>query len=197
MSEVETDSQPADKCESWRQEDHGNGSLIGADALLFDARHAHRVAVSVDVVICKISHMDHPLLADHAGRCMVALEWIHADAWLICRERITPVCRNAQAAQCVVDHLKMCHGRIAEPGRSLQDRVEYRVLVIAGLADDLQDFPRRRLALQPDLKFLELADVLDGDHSLRGEGLDQRGFVCREGRYFLLPDNEAADSARG
>lgn len=48
----------------------------------------------------------------------------------------------------------------------LQDDVENRRLVVAGAADDVQDLARRLFALQPDLKLLELPDVLDGDDGL-------------------------------
>ena len=42
----------------------------------------------------------------------------------------------------------------------------------------------RSLPLQPGLEFPELADVLDGDDGLGGEGLYQRNFVIREGSLF-------------
>jgi len=51
--------------------------------------------------------------------------------------------------------------------------LEYWLLVIARPADDLQDFACRSLARQFCLQLAELADVLDGDDGLHGEGLDK------------------------
>ena len=42
--------------------------------------------------------------------------------------------------------------RVEEPRGIAQDGFEHRLLVRAGLADDLQDLSRRRLALQRILK---------------------------------------------
>ena len=66
------------------------------------------------------------------------------------------------------------------PGGALDDGVEDRLHVRGRAADDAEHLGRRRLMLQglPQfrialLKFLEQADVLDGDHRLIGEGFKQ------------------------
>ena len=66
-------------------------------------------------------------------------------------------------------------------------RGEHRVQV-EGRADRLADLPqglqlldRARQFLRARLQLLEQADVLDGDHRLVGEGLEQRDLPVREG----------------
>ncbi len=81
---------------------------------------------------------------------------------------------------CLVRHGQEGERRPAEPRGALQDHVEDRRLVVARAADDLQDLAGRRLAGQPCLQLAELADVLDGDDGLRGEGLDQRDLLGRK-----------------
>jgi len=67
--------------------------------------------------------------------------------------------------------------RLGEPCCVSQDHVEQWLVAIAALADDLKDFPRRRLALQPHLQLAELADILDGDDGLGREGFDHGDLV--------------------
>ena len=62
------------------------------------------------------------------------------------------------------------------------DRVEHRLRVRRRAADDAQHLGRGRLLLQRLLRFVEQARVLDRDHRLVGEGLEQAAFLLAEGR---------------
>ena len=70
---------------------------------------------------------------------------------------------------------------------AVEDLVEHRLRVGHRAADDLQHFGRGRLLLQRLLGLVEQAHVLDRDHRLVGEGLQQRD---------LLAARTAAGSAR-
>ena len=60
------------------------------------------------------------------------------------------------------------------------DRVEHRLGVGHRAADHAQDLGRRRLLLERLLGLVEQAHVLDRDHRLVGEGLQQLDVVRRE-----------------
>ena len=62
--------------------------------------------------------------------------------------------------------------------RALGDRVEHRLHVGRRAADDAQDLGRRGLLLERLLGLVEQAHVLDRDHRLVGEGLQQRDLAC-------------------
>jgi hypothetical protein len=53
------------------------------------------------------------------------------------------------------------------------DYVEDGLDIGGRAADDVEDFGRRRLALERFLRLVEQTDVLDRDHRLVGEGLQQ------------------------
>ncbi len=74
------------------------------------------------------------------------------------------------------------HALIAatEPLRARRDRVEDRLQVALRPADDLQDLGGRGLPLERFLGLVEQARVLDGDHRLVGEGLEERDLIVRE-----------------
>ena len=55
---------------------------------------------------------------------------------------------------------------------------------VGELADDAQDFARRRLLLQRFLEFLEQPHILDGDHRLIGEGFEQLDLRRGEGAHL-------------
>src|SRR5262249_36840141 len=72
-------------------------------------------------------------------------------------------------------------GSAAEPGRALDQRGQDQREVERRAADRLEDLPGRRLALErtrqlaiADLKLREEPDVLDGDHRLGCERLEER-----------------------
>ena len=62
---------------------------------------------------------------------------------------------------------------VAQPCGILCHHVQHRLNIRRRAGDDAQDFARRRLLLQRFFEFLEQPHVLDGDHSLIGEGFDQ------------------------
>src|SRR5262249_23700200 len=69
----------------------------------------------------------------------------------------------------------------AQAHRTPGDSIEHGLEVSGRAADDTQDLARRRLLLQrlgqlavADLQLREEPDVLNGDHGLVGEGLEQR-----------------------
>ena len=77
---------------------------------------------------------------------------------------------------------------LAEPDGVLGQRLEDRLEVEGGPADNLEQLAGRRLLLERDpqlavarLQLGEQADVLDGDHGLVGEGLQQLDLPVGEG----------------
>jgi hypothetical protein len=76
---------------------------------------------------------------------------------------------------------------VAQTQRASNDRVEHWLHVGWRAGDDPQDLPGRCLLLErlgqlaiPRPELLEQARVLDRDHRLGGEGLDQRDLALRE-----------------
>ena len=65
-------------------------------------------------------------------------------------------------------------------GSRSRDRVEHRLHVVGRAGDDLQDLGRRGLPLERLLGLVEQAHVLDRDHGLVGEGLQQLDVVVGE-----------------
>ena len=75
------------------------------------------------------------------------------------------------------------------PGGALDDGVEDRLHVSGRAADDAEHLGGRRLMLQrlaqfcvALVEFFEQAHVLDGDHGLIGEGLEQFDLLSEKGR---------------
>ena len=66
---------------------------------------------------------------------------------------------------------------------AVEDLVEHRRRVGHGAADDLQHVGSGGLLLERLLGFVEKARVLDRDHRLVGEGLQQAAFLGREGPH--------------
>ena len=70
------------------------------------------------------------------------------------------------------------------------ERIEHRLQIEGRTADRLEHIGRRRLLLQRFAEFrrarlhlVEQADILDGDHGLVGEGLDQLDLLFSERPY--------------
>ena len=81
----------------------------------------------------------------------------------------------------VADGIARCTALPPNSRRQLcDDRVEHRLRVGDRAADDAQDLGRRRLLLERLLGFVEQARVLDRDHRLVGEGLQQRDLLVAE-----------------
>src|SRR5262245_34580191 len=77
--------------------------------------------------------------------------------------------------------------RAAEPNSVRCDSVEHRLNISVRLADDAQDLARRRLLVEccrqlaiARLKLLEQPYILNGNHGLVGEGLEERNLIVRE-----------------
>src|SRR5438477_9447961 len=89
--------------------------------------------------------------------------------------------------QLAVELIERAEEPVAQPHGASDDRVEDRLHVGLGPADDTQDLSCRRLLLKrlgevaiARLQLLEQADILDGDHGLVGKGLEQRYLFIRE-----------------
>src|SRR5438093_425672 len=82
---------------------------------------------------------------------------------------------------------------LAERYRSPDDGLKHRSDVRRRARDDPQDLARRRLLLQGLLRLGEQAHILDGDHGLVGERLQECDLGVRE-RLDLRPaDSDYAD----
>jgi hypothetical protein len=80
---------------------------------------------------------------------------------------------------------------------ALDDGVEDRLRVRRRRRDDAQDLRRRRLPLERLLGLVEQPHVLDGDHRLVGEGLQQRNVGLGEGARVAAADRQCADGVAG
>ena len=92
--------------------------------------------------------------------------------------------------------------RAAQPRCAVGDRVEHRLHVGRRAADDAQDLRRRRLLLQrlgdlgvARLQLLEQPHVLDRDHGLVGEGLQQLDLLVGERAHFRSANSDGADGS--
>ena len=83
--------------------------------------------------------------------------------------------------------------RFAQTNGAFYDRFEDRLRVGRRAADDLEDFGRRGLPLQRLPGLVEQAHVLDRDHGLRGERLDQRDVSLVENLRFVMRGTDGAD----
>ena len=81
----------------------------------------------------------------------------------------------------------------AQPNRRLVQGVEHGLQVEGRTADDLEHVGRRCLLLQRLLKLGEETHVLDRDHRLVGEGLDQLDLPCRERLHLRARQDKHAD----
>ena len=89
---------------------------------------------------------------------------------------------------------------LAQPDRVLRQRLEDRLEIERGPADDLEELAGRRLLLErvPQLAVacLQLGEqphVLDGDHGLVGECLEEHDLLVGEGPRLSLVDIDGAD----
>ena len=90
--------------------------------------------------------------------------------------------RGRDELDCVATDECHAHFCVAEQLASrLCDRIEYRLRIGRRLADDLENFGGRGLALERFLRLVEQARVLDRYHGLVGEGLEQRGLLIGKG----------------
>ena len=76
----------------------------------------------------------------------------------------------------------------------VDDHVKHRLNVRRRTGDHLENFRRRGLSFQRLLRFVEKADILDGDHGLVREGLHQRNLFVAEGPGNSADDGQNADA---
>src|SRR5262245_35121342 len=73
-----------------------------------------------------------------------------------------------------------------------EDRIEYGIEGAGGARDDLQDFRRGGLLCQRLAQLVEQAGILDCNHRLAGEALDQLDLLLRERSNLLAIDANGA-----
>ncbi len=95
------------------------------------------------------------------------------------------------------DRAKLC---VAQSRRPFGDHVENRLQIGRRARDDAENVVGRGLLLQrfgerlvARLHLVEQTNVLDGDHRLVGEGLQQRDLLVAEGPDLGAPDDQDAD----
>jgi hypothetical protein len=81
----------------------------------------------------------------------------------------------------------------AQPRRRLHQRIEHGLQVEGRAADHLEHVGGGGLLLQRLPQLVEEAHVLDGDHRLGGEVLDQLDLLVGERADLLAVDNDGAD----
>src|SRR5713226_2852261 len=84
--------------------------------------------------------------------------------------------------------------RSAKPRGILGHYIQHRLEVSRRAGNDTQDFTRRSLPLQSLSEFLEQADVLDSDHRLVGEGLEEGDLLVGERTNFRSANHNGPDS---
>jgi hypothetical protein len=89
----------------------------------------------------------------------------------------------------------------AQTRRALRYRLEHGPNVGRRLTYHTQDIAGRGLLVErfsevviPRLQLLEQPHILDGDHRLVGEGLEERNLLVREGAYLLTSDQDPPNS---
>ena len=98
-----------------------------------------------------------------------------------------------QAKTVAVNYAKWPHRCIAQPCGGFGNHVEHRLDIRRRAGDNAQDFTRGRLLLQRFLEFLEQPHVLDGDHGLVGEGLEQLDLLVGEGTNLDVGGSDYTD----
>jgi hypothetical protein len=93
------------------------------------------------------------------------------------RYRSSASCGQLRSA-CKMDQLAVeakdaAERAVAQPHAAARNSIEHWLDVGGRGTDDAQDLAGRRLLLQRLLRFVEQSHVLDGDHGLIGEGLEQ------------------------
>ncbi len=109
-----------------------------------------------------------------------------------------PYLRRVVIAGCEVHHLAIesdsgSSQPITQPHGASHDRVEDRLHVGRRAADHPQDLARCRQVAIASLQLGEQAHVLDGDHRLGGEGLEERDLVGGERPRVPARDRDEAE----
>ena len=87
------------------------------------------------------------------------------------------------------------HPRTAQPHGALDNYVEHRLHIRGRTGDNLQNVGRRCLPLQRLLCLVEEPHILDGDHRLVGEGLEQLDVMIGECSGLRPRDTNDADGS--
>ena len=91
--------------------------------------------------------------------------------------------------------------RTAQPDGAADDRIEDGLNVRRRAADDLEDVRSRGLLFKRLFRLVEQAHVLDGDHGLVGEGLEQFDLMIAEwsrlGSATLIVPNATPSRSKG
>ncbi len=149
---------------------------------VLDLRHcASEDRPSRGVVGLRRSRIHLPQYREHLWRVIVVGDEVH---------------------QLAVEPVRRAHACAAQAHRAGDDRVENRLHVGRRARDDAQDLARRRLLFQglgevrvARFQLLEQAHVLDGDHRLVGERLEQGDLLVGESPGFRPADGDGADRA--
>src|SRR5262245_53813868 len=87
---------------------------------------------------------------------------------------------SRQSQRVAIDEVDLDVIGAAKPGRSLGNRIKDGLQIGWGTGYDTQDLARGNLPLQRIFRLVEQPDILDSDHRLVGEGLEQSGLVVGE-----------------
>jgi hypothetical protein len=82
---------------------------------------------------------------------------------------------------------------IAERRRRLDKGLQHRPQIEGRATDDLEHVGGGGLLLQRFTQFAEQARILDGDHGLVSEGLDQLNLLIRKRLYFKSAEHDCAN----
>ena len=95
----------------------------------------------------------------------------------------TPMGDKTGLLAVLINDVDAAHRGTRQGCRPAQHRLKHGLHIILVLTDDIQDFARCRLALQPRLHFAELAHILNGDHGLLSKAFDQSNLAVIKCRY--------------
>ena len=115
-------------------------------------------------------------------------------------DKVRITARGGSVQQFAVERPDVTEGRLAQPHRLFEHRVEDRREIAGRGVDDLQDLGGRGLLLQrlaevavASRQCPEQTNVLDGDRGLVGEGFDQLDLGGSEGPDLAPPASDDAD----
>src|SRR5215475_5915280 len=87
---------------------------------------------------------------------------------------------RTQLNELAVEHEDGPVRRATEPHRAFRDRVKYGLHISRRAGDRLENLARRHQIPVACLQLVEQAHILDGNHRLVGEGLEERNLRRRE-----------------
>src|SRR5262249_42092719 len=118
------------------------------------------------------------LAGSRNGKVVADRPWVAGSHRLV---TVTVYRRERRKVNGAIDKAENRGGEaVDQPVRAFGNRLEHRLHVVGRTGDHLEDVGRRGLPLQRFLGLVEQTHVLDGDHGLVGEGLQQLDVVVRE-----------------